>query len=1201
MDVRSPWLLAGAVPAQTPAGGEFRVNTYTTGRQYSARPAMEPDGDFVVVWASYPQYGSGFGVFGQRFAAPGTPRGGEFQINTYTAQVQAFPAVAVGSRGDFVVVWVSADDGSGRSIQGRRYDTAGNPIGGEFLINSFTPGNVYWPRIGRASDGRFVVSWANRNDGSSHGIAARRFDASGNPVGSEFVVNTYTTGIQTYSNVAVEADGDFVVVWEDDTLDRDGSGTAIFGQRYDASANPLGSEFLVNSYTTGSQRRPSVSVSAAGGFVVAWISNPGDGSSYGIFSRRFDAAGNAAGNDFVVNTYTTGYQGGLFGQVAHDARGNFVVTWGSYDGSLSGSFAQRFDASASRRGAEFQVNTYTTGIQTMPSVASDAVGNFVVTWASANQDGHDLGTFAQRFGGLAPAALSVNSGPGNLVLEPGETVDVRPSWRNFNGAGQTFNGTLTNISGPAGAIYAITDAAGNYGTVANGATAPCVDCYAVSVSNPPTRPAVHWDAAAVESILPDTQGQQKQWILHVGAQLHRRAHREPVLSLHRDPAAPPDYRRLRRDQLLPGQLHLARTDGRLRPGREGRRRLHSARLHDTDFRRRPREQPVLPVHRRAGPSWRGHRVRRRQLLPGESGHARADGGLRPGHAGGPALHSGRLHDADVRGRPREQPVLPVHRGVGASWRGHRVRRRSAQLLPGESRHPRADGRLHQRDLRPDAVRPLNARGVFPPGRMRPFGSASRVQSVGFLCPRRPSMTKPLFRAGLVSLVMVAPAMAQTPAGGEFRVNTYTTNRQTAARAAMEPDGDFVVVWQSYTQDGNNYGVFGQRFAASGAPRGSEFRINTYTTAYQRQPAVAVGSRGDFVVVWLSTQDGSGPSIQGQRYDASGSAIGGEFLVNTFTTGNQNYSRVGRASDGRFVVSWISNEADGDSSGIAARRFDASGNPIGSEFLVNTYTTGMQRLGDLAVAANGDFVAVWEDENDRDGSRSAIFGQRYDASGNPLGGEFQVNSYTTGYQQDPAVSVSPAGGFVVAWTSDYGDGSSNCMFARRFDASGTALGTDFVVNTYTTGYQGRLQQAGRSRRPRQFRRHLGRRRRRQRVRLLCPALQRHGRPPWRRVPGQHLHHGPAERGVGRLRFGGQLRRRLGQSRRPGRERLRSLCPALRRPGARRAHRRSSWQRGAGARGDGGRAAHVAEHQRRRADVRRRTDQHHWPVGRRLRDH
>src|SRR6185295_2770510 len=57
---------------------------------------------------------------------------------------------------------------------------------------------------------------------------------------------------------------------------------------------------------------------------------------------------------------------------------------------------------------------------------------------------------------------------------------------------------------------------GDYGTVANDATGPCTDCYTVRVSNPNPRPSLHWDASVVESILPDTQGQQKQWLLHLG-------------------------------------------------------------------------------------------------------------------------------------------------------------------------------------------------------------------------------------------------------------------------------------------------------------------------------------------------------------------------------------------------------------------------------------------------------------------------------------------------------------------------------------------------------------------------------------------------------------------------------------------------------------------------------------------------------------
>jgi hypothetical protein len=172
-------------------------------------------------------------------------------------------------------------------------------------------------------------------------------------------------------------------------------------------------------------------------------------------------------------------------------------------------------ASGGRRGAEFIVNTYTTGAQLLASVASDEVGNFVINWASGGQDGSGYGIFAQRFGGLGPAALTVDDF-GNRVLEPGETVDIRPTWRNFNGAAVPFTGVLLNISGPAGAVYAVPDNAADYGTVANGASAPCSDCYAVFVSNPTTRPATHWDATAVEGILPDAQGQQKPWLLHMG-------------------------------------------------------------------------------------------------------------------------------------------------------------------------------------------------------------------------------------------------------------------------------------------------------------------------------------------------------------------------------------------------------------------------------------------------------------------------------------------------------------------------------------------------------------------------------------------------------------------------------------------------------------------------------------------------------------
>jgi hypothetical protein len=508
---------AAAASAQVPAGGEFLVNAYTTGAQRAVRSAMEPDGDFVLVWESSGGDGSSYGTFGQRFAASGAPRGGEFQINTYTTEAQFRPAVAAGGGGDFVVVWMSFQDGSGTSVHGQRLDAAG-PVGAEFRVNTFTPADQDRADVGRAADGRFVVTWMTSDvEGVSGGIAARRFDASGDPVGSEFVVNTYTTGSQASAAVAVEANGNFVAVWEDSDNHRDGSGAAVFGQRFDASGIRLGGEFQVNTTTAGNQRLPSVSVSPVGGFVVAWSSASGDGSGYAAFSRRFDAAGNAVGNDFLVNSYTTGNQLGFAGRVAHDALGNFVITWGGLgDGSFDASFGQRFDSAGLRRGAEFRVNTYTTGQQGFPVVASDAVGNFVVAWNSQGRDGSSYGIGAQRFGGLRPVALEVDR-LGNHVLEPGETVDVAPAWANSSGAPQAVGGVLSDMAGPPGAIYTITDANASYETIADQASAACVECYLLSVSSPALRPRLHWDASVVETLTPDAQGQAIRRPLHVGA------------------------------------------------------------------------------------------------------------------------------------------------------------------------------------------------------------------------------------------------------------------------------------------------------------------------------------------------------------------------------------------------------------------------------------------------------------------------------------------------------------------------------------------------------------------------------------------------------------------------------------------------------------------------------------------------------------
>jgi hypothetical protein len=511
-------LILVAVPAwsraQVPAGPEFRVNTYTTLGQTDIAQASAADGDFVVVWRTFAPGSYVYPVSGQRFDAAGPPRGAEFRVDQGTITARAFPDVASDASGAFVVAWHTLDDGDVYGIAARRYDSAGEPRGGEFGVNSYTESGQSRPVVAADPRGNFVVAWQSvGQDGNLEGVFARRFDATAAPQGIDFRVNTYVVGQQRFADVAIGAAGDFVIVWQ--SLNQDGSSEGVYAQRYDASGAPRGLEFRVNTYTTSAQSRPAVAVDPAGNFVVAWRSLLQDGSAYGVFAQRYDAAGAPRGGEFRVNTYT------LYNQespaVASDSHGNFVVAWQSVsqDGSFTGVFAQRYDAAGVPRGAEFRVNTYTAYAQEQPAVSSDASGNFVVSWESTLQDGSDRGVFAQRFGGLVPAALEADTA-GNRVFEPGEAVDLRPTWRNVNGLAQTFGGTLANISGPGGPLYSIGDATASYGTVANGVSAQCIDCYGVSVSAPPTRPVLHWDASVTESITPDAQGQQVRWLLHLG-------------------------------------------------------------------------------------------------------------------------------------------------------------------------------------------------------------------------------------------------------------------------------------------------------------------------------------------------------------------------------------------------------------------------------------------------------------------------------------------------------------------------------------------------------------------------------------------------------------------------------------------------------------------------------------------------------------
>jgi len=342
-----------------------------------------------------------------------------------------------------VVTWTSSgspgNDQSYTSIQAQRLAVDGSPLGGQFQVNTYTPLIQMQPEVDTGADGSFVIAWSgfgSPGNDAGYSVQAQRFAADGVPRGTQFQVNSFTTGTQYAVGLTTVPDGGFVLVWTSDGSNgSDTSLSSIQGQAFDADGLPLGGEFQVNSYTTSTQGMPAIDAEPGGGFVVAWRSDGSAGSDTSLSSiqaRIFDAAGAPLGPDFQVNSYTTGLQERP--GVAFGASGDFVVVWqsagsGGTDTSAGSIQARAFDANGLPLGEQFQVNQYTTGIQERPSVAPDPRG-FVVSWQSEGSYGGDLdlGSVQVRVlawdGSPLGDEFQVNSYTTSLQNEPSVATDA---------------------------------------------------------------------------------------------------------------------------------------------------------------------------------------------------------------------------------------------------------------------------------------------------------------------------------------------------------------------------------------------------------------------------------------------------------------------------------------------------------------------------------------------------------------------------------------------------------------------------------------------------------------------------------------------------------------------------------------------------------------------------------------------------------
>lgn len=177
--------------------------------------------------------------------------------------------------------------------------------------------------------------------------------------------------------------------------------------------------------------------------------------------------------------------------------------------------------------------------------------------------------------------------------------------------------------------------------------------------------------------------------------------------------------------------------------------------------------------------------------------------------------------------------------------------------------------------------------------------------------------------------------------------------------------------------------------------------------------------------------------------------GSAFALSSTTAAVQSDVQLAALGNGRFVAAWESSGQDGSGLGIYARLFDESGNPLGGEFRVNSTTAGDQANPSLA-ALDGSFIVAWDGNGA--GDAAGIFTRRYDLNGNALDAtEVRANAAAAGTQRDADVAAS-GNGYSIAWTSQVA-GTASALVSNVDSGWYAGNGTHSSSNTnYIVGYE-----------------------------------------------------------------------------------------------------------------------------------------------------
>ncbi len=290
---------------QAPLAADGRIND-DTGNARQQRPslALSRYNFAVCCWEDF-RTGSGR-IYVQRFGQRGLKYQNNFQVTPFNAAAdQWLPDIAVDDLGHFVVVW--EERGDSVNVYARLYAANAVPLTEIIRVNQRVNPSATsaYARVAMNNKGDFVVTWVSRKTDIAGDVYAQRFNSGGEKIGTNFLVPSATAGPQTRPDVAMNASGRFVVVWEDGReVHQPSREYQIYAHVYDSSGRALGADFKVSRHPAGAVMPvdPAVAIKPNNQFFVCWSYGNPAGNPAVIYGHLFDANNSTIRDDWVLSS-----------------------------------------------------------------------------------------------------------------------------------------------------------------------------------------------------------------------------------------------------------------------------------------------------------------------------------------------------------------------------------------------------------------------------------------------------------------------------------------------------------------------------------------------------------------------------------------------------------------------------------------------------------------------------------------------------------------------------------------------------------------------------------------------------------------------------------------------------------------------------------------------------------------------------------